>query len=120
MELEINQSQNTLSWVNDGDIITAQFNKLDNYLFFEKKKLIAVLHDVKNNYPSCLSGYSLDGSRKFSVEPPREFIFSYLALHPEAGITVVCSSNQKIEGWYDWHYAINPETGNLQKWCPAM
>jgi hypothetical protein len=47
------------------------------------------------------------------------FIFSYLTRHPEIGIAVVCGRNEKVDGWYNWYFAIDVKIGKLTSHCPA-
>lgn len=60
-----------------------------------------------------------DAGLLFVIEAPKNFSFSYLVKHPNASVAVVCGGDQAVEGWYDWHFSINPKNGSLERLAPA-
>jgi hypothetical protein len=112
------KENNVISWQIDGELIFIECPDLDNAYLFPKANLILALVG-KGNYPSTLIGFSEKGTRKFEVNAPEEFEFSYLTEHPTAGIAVVCVADKRIDGWMDWHFSVNPSTGELKRHCPA-
>jgi len=110
--------KNIVSWSLGDKQISIEINDLkDAHLYAKGKTVLALAGE--GNYPSTLLGYNVDGTKKFEVAAPEGFIFSYLTEHPEFGIAVVCGGNEKIDGWYDWHFAIDVKTGKLTRHCPA-
>lgn len=117
--IDISKNKDGLSWNYNGNVITLKIENIDNFLQVGDKKILLILQISKDNLLKLLI-YNFKGELLFDLSPPKGFLFSYLTKHPEVEVAVVCSSDDRIEGWYDWHFKIDPETGCLQRWCPAM
>ena len=121
MKLEnfsVDKSNNTVSWKVNGELVEIECKNLDSAHLFSEANLVLTLVG-KESYPSTLIGFSIKGTQKFEVNAPKGFEFSYLTEHPTAGVSVVCIADQRIDGWMDWHFSINPSTGELKRHCPA-
>lgn len=112
------KENNVISWRIDGELVSIECPDLDSAHLFTKVNLVIALVG-QGSYPSKLIGFSEKGVRKFEVDAPKGFEFSYLTEHPTAGVAVVCVANQRIDGWMDWHFSVNPSTGELKRHCPA-
>ncbi|NLP14220.1 MAG: hypothetical protein GX383_07095 [Clostridium sp.] len=111
-------NKNVISWeLNDGKISIAIDWLKNAYLYSKGKTILVLVGQV--DFPSSLLGYSVDGKKKFEVAAPEGFVFSYITAHPEVGVCVVCGGKEKIDGWYDWHFAIDVKIGKLTRHCPA-
>lgn len=53
------------------------------------------------------------------LSPPIGFDFSYLSRHPDIGVAVVAGANQRVEGWFDWHFGYDEARKALFRHCPA-
>lgn len=121
MEIErfsIDENSKTISWMAKGNKVKILCEDLHGARLFPKYKLVLALAG-KEEYPSKLIGYCIDGTEKFQVDSPQGFAFSYLTEHSTANIAVVCCGEKKVDGWYDWHFSVNPSTGELTRYCPA-
>lgn len=110
--------KNIVSWKLGDNQVSIEIDNLEGaYLYLEGKTVLALTGE--GNSPPKLIGYSIYGTRKFEVAAPGGFAFSYITRHPEVGVAVVCGGNEKVDGWYDWHFAIDVKTGKLTRHYPA-
>ena len=114
----VDKNNNAITWQFNGELISVACQDLDNAYLFSKNNLILALVG-KKNYPEMLIGFNEKGTRKFEVNAPEGFQFAYLTEHPTAGVAVVCGSDERVDGWMDWHFAVDPVTGELKRHCPA-
>ncbi|WP_270180271.1 hypothetical protein [Alkalihalobacillus sp. CinArs1] len=115
--------------------IDKQNNKVE-YLYYGKKKEIHIpnlelieIYKTNNriialigesDFLSHLQGYNFEGEYLFEVTPPDHFMYSYLTEGANNEMLVVCSSSEgKVDGWYDWHFVIDENTGVLTRGYPA-
>jgi hypothetical protein len=115
---ELTVDKDIVSWSFSNKPVSIKINHLKDACLYAKGKTVLALAG-EGNYPSTLLGYNVDGTPKFEVTAPAGYIFSYITEHPEVGVAVVCGGNEKVDGWYDWHFAIDTKTGKLTRHCPA-
>jgi hypothetical protein len=84
-----------------------------------KQKSIFVLSGVADSIPLELRVVSIDGQGVDLCVVPEGFSFSYLTHHPSLGVAVVASANEKVDGWYDWHFGYDQNKAELYRFCPA-
>lgn len=108
-----------IGWDYKNNKIILNVKNIQQIKLYEKKEIALLLVGEKINIAEKLYVYSFSGEERFNLFPPQGFSFSYLTNHPEVEIAIVCSSENSIEGWYDWHFSLDIKTGNLKRYCPA-
>lgn len=78
-----------------------------------------VLFERTGDTPAGLALFNQRGQLLAHLAEPENFLFSYLTYHPEVGFAVVASANEKVEGWYDWHFGVDFANRKLFRHCPA-
>jgi hypothetical protein len=116
--LIIDKGKNRINWNNNGVPVSVSCEFPSSAQLFASWRVVLVLAGAAE-FPTVLLGFALDGKKIFEKEPPEGFVFSYLTEHPTAGLAVVCGGKERIDGWYDWHFVVDPSTGELTKHCPA-
>lgn len=117
-DFKINKDAGIITWNANGNSVAVSCENLDGAYLYSKIETVLVLSGA-GDFPTDLFGYSADGIKIFEKEAPEGFVFSYITEHPTAGIAVVCGGKEKIDGWYDWHFSVDPSTGKLSRHCPA-
>ena len=59
-----------------------------------------------------------DGAAAGAIDPPPGFRLSHLVETPE-GLLVVGQGDSPIEGWHDWHFAVDVRGATLRRAGPA-
>lgn len=110
----------------DSEHLTWFFN--GERVCIEEKGVTQVLEDRKRGLVFALIGpseeinlhiFSRTGRRLSVFPPPQHFTFSYITTHPEIGVAVVGGANERVEGWYDWHFGFKESEKELFRHCPA-
>lgn len=116
--LHIEKINGKILWRDNDTEVEVPLVDIDSACEFPNNDLVVALVGT-NDFPISLIGFNADGTERFRVYAPKGFIFSYLSTHPKVSMTVVCLANTPIDGWSDWHFAINPKNGALTRHCPA-
>jgi hypothetical protein len=95
-----------------------QCDEIKNVIIYDERNIIFILCGQELRKRRII-GVSADGTVRFKTHAQQGWIFSHLTKHPTAKMAVVCGSNEKVDGWYDWQFSIDPDTGSLSKHCPA-
>ncbi|WP_298450336.1 hypothetical protein [uncultured Marinobacter sp.] len=107
-----------ITWEYNGSRQSIELKAANQYALDEQTGFIIVLtgaHVVPDNlYLISVE----DGSCK-SVQQPSGFAFYYLTNHSKLGVSVVCVSDDPVEGWRDWHFSFDPASNNLIRAIPA-
>lgn len=102
----------------NGEHIEIVCPHVDQAIVSNKQKAIVILIN-KNGHPFILQTRKLDGTEIFQTTAPAPFRFYYLSKHPEVDISIVCVTEEPIEGWRDWHFGIDVKKKNIFRHCPA-
>lgn len=116
--LSIDNGTDTISWFLEGKLIKVICKSVRQALVFPKVQSVFVLVGSED-YDWTLIGFTVDGKKKFEVKAPEGYDFSYLTIHPTTDVAVVCNGNNYVDGWRDWHFSVEPSTGDLTRHCPA-
>ncbi|MEO7779458.1 MAG: hypothetical protein ABIY63_18180 [Fibrobacteria bacterium] len=108
-----------ISWKNGTTEIKMSNQNCSHALVDSKGTIVVLLIKNEGADKSELIGFDSIGQQNFKSFPPRGYRFSHLTLHPKAQIAVVCGGEEEVDGWYDWHFSIQPETGELKRIYPA-
>jgi hypothetical protein len=60
---------------------------------------------------------SRNGERLATVEAPPGYVVSHFA--DGAATTIVCQGEAPDGAWWDWHFAVDPQCGEMRKTGPA-
>lgn len=120
--LDLTLNDGDIHWTINGKIILAKRSKYTQALADESKNLVfALANNGKENEEdiNLLHVFAENGTLIASLGPPNGYNFSYLTKHPEVGVAVVAGTNEKIDGWYDWHFGFDLTKKSLFRHCPA-
>ena len=68
--------------------------------------------------PETLLVFGWDGRLVRTFLPPVGFELYYMQEHPRVGVSIVCVAAAPVDGWQDWQFAIDLETGSLERFSP--
>lgn len=88
---------------------------IDQVMSWDQKKCVAVLLQS----PESLLVFGWDGQMRRTFSPPPGFKLYYLTSNAQVGVSVVCITSTPIDGWTDWQFAMNLETGELERLSPS-
>lgn len=117
-DVSLDKMTSEVRWVHDGQPISVRVPYATTAHAYPDCAIVLVLAGE----PTALShliGLSLGGEMRFIVAPPDGYSFGYLTEHVEICPAIVCGKNVLDEGFPDWHFAVNPESGVLRRHCPA-
>jgi len=106
-----------LSWKFSGDKVNVLQGEVAQALEDNQRNLVFALVGKSND--SFLNVFSASGERLTVVQPPSGFSFSYLTKHPEVGVAVVAGADEKVQGWFDWHFGYDESDKVVFRYCPA-
>lgn len=115
---KINIVGDKVEWLFDSDQLSLDAPDVVQVEIDDERKLIFVMSGG-NSIPLELRVASIDGKSINLCVAPEGFSFSYLTHHPSLGVAVVASSNEKVEGWYDWHFGYDRAKAEFYRFCPA-
>jgi hypothetical protein len=98
---------------------SAAIGAFSQALLDEKTGNVCVLLERTGDTPASLALFNQHGELLANLAEPENFLFSYLTYHPDVGFAVVASSNEKVGGWYDWHFGVDFIHRKLFRHCPA-
>jgi hypothetical protein len=115
--LDVDISDGVLSWKENGKKVSLNIAEASQAVGDNGRELVFVL--VGNDNDKTLEVYSSSGDQIATIYAPESFSFSYLIKHPEVGTAVVAGSNQKVDGWYDWHFGYDEKKNVIFRHCPS-
>ncbi|MDX8289258.1 hypothetical protein SLL00_05615 [Metabacillus indicus] len=89
--------------------------------FYPSARRVLALAGEKEDAPEYLVGYDVDGNQVFHVPSPEGYSFLYLCSHTMAEAAVVCGFKEAdADGcWPDYYFAVDHESGKLNRICKA-
>lgn len=109
-----------ICWRNKSERIDIVDSKAIQALADTKKDLIIVLRKTDEDVDLLeVRIIGPEGKIIANLKAPESFTLSYLTHHPELGVAVVAGANERIDGWYDWHFGCDVEKTILFRHCPA-
>ena len=109
---------NLIEWSNDNEKFEAQLDNIDQAMIDESRQLIFLLSGI-SKLPDKLDVLNEIGKRVFSCSPPVGAQFYYLTPTPAYEVLVVCTFEEKMDGWHDWHYSFDLEKCGLKRVSPV-
>ncbi|MGM7700577.1 hypothetical protein ACSVDE_02565 [Pseudalkalibacillus sp. Hm43] len=102
------------SWTYRDQTLHVQLNDLKQGILDLRNNTVLLLTGP-DAFPNKLIGFTLEGVRKFEVEPPSVYVYSYLTNHKVYGAAVVCLDTRTTKGWSDWYFSVNTINGELTR-----
>ncbi len=115
---EVPAGSGKLRWRHDGKWIEADCPGADpeTAVFLKRADCVGVLFALDGEPERARLFAAADGTTLVTVEPPTGFAISHLTNHPNAEAALVCGSlGDKVDGSYDWHFAINLKDGSTKR-----
>jgi hypothetical protein len=116
--LAINEARTSVSWTYDEKEI--QINAENIGQCMEDKihgKIIVSLN--KGEHPYQVKVFEITGEQLFLFDDPKPFEFYYLKEHSQFGVSIVCVSDEPVDGRMDWQFEVDYETGQLKRSAPS-
>lgn len=108
-----------VKWTCDGHAIVAAMPDIQHALAYPDQRVVLLLTG-KGRFPLSLIGFDmLDGAERFRVCAPEGYKFSHLVRHPRESPAVVCQGAAQVDNFWDWHFAVDPMSGELRRFAPA-
>lgn len=110
----------TLGWIFDRNPINISLDGVNFIQADQERCLIFVLKNKDNeNIPCKLNIFNEEGDIVAELNPPEGFKFYYLIPYPKLGVSVVCSTDNPINGWPDWHFGYDDQKRELYRHAPS-
>ena len=117
-EVSYDEDQSIISWNYDGCKRSLKLKSVSQYALDERAGHIFAL-SVAGSVPEDLYLVDAKDGRYRSLRRPPGFVFYYLTSHPQLGVSIVCVSEELVEGWRDWHFSYDPVSNKLVRAIPA-
>ncbi|WP_394495539.1 hypothetical protein [Shewanella sp. ENK2] len=85
----------------------------------DKNNSSIVISILDGEYPKFLHVYDLLGNFLMELAEPEGFEFYYIKNNKSQDVSIVCSSEKRIDGRLDWQFLIDYEAKNLYRYCPS-
>ncbi|MGN5526132.1 hypothetical protein RBJ15_07505 [Pantoea sp. BS_4] len=116
--LKVKSDESIVEWKYNNKTLSMVFSNIDQALIDSSRNLLFVL-DEKEGLPKRLSVINGAGEVLSTFSPPVNGDFYYLTITPEKEVLVVCVFSEKLDGWNDWHFSFNQDSGKLERIAPA-
>lgn len=117
---EFEVSPGHICWIHNSKKVEIYDSNVVQALADEKKNNVIVLRKLSEKSDLLeLRVLEPEGNSIVDLKAPEKFTFSYLTLHPELGVAIVAGANEKVDGWYDWHFGFDKNAKSIFKHCPA-
>ncbi len=73
----------------------------------------------KGEYPYQIKVFNAAGKVRFTFDEPKQFEFYYLKPHSTFGVSIVCTSDEPVDGRMDWQFEIDYKKGELRRAAPS-
>lgn len=107
-----------LQWKDDSCTVDFSVSDLDSALDYPSDGVVLALVGPGSPPPELVA-FDAVGRTLFRVGAPPGWKFYYLTRHSQVSPVVVCISTSNSGAFTDWHFAVDAETGELSKHCPA-
>jgi hypothetical protein len=112
-KIELLVSDGRIEWSINESKVALQIDELIQAGYDNKTNSVLVMKGPRDH--ESLSIYGLDGSYIKDVAPPQDFYF-YLLDITQNGIDIVCSKNERLNGFFDWRFNLTDE--GLERTAP--
>jgi hypothetical protein len=107
----------TVEWRHAGLPVRPKLRPVTSALFDKRWQVVFLLLG-EDRRRALLVGLDGAGHERFRVRCPAGYTFAYLTSHP-LGPAVVCGANRRVQGFRDWQFLIDRDTGRLARVDPA-
>jgi len=117
-DLTVSEAKTSVSWTYLGDGVEVNAKNIGQAIEDEVHGKV-VISLCKGRYPYQIKVFELTGEEQFSFDEPRPFEFYYLKQHSRFGVSVVCTTDEPVEGRMDWQFEIDYKAGQLKRVAPS-
>lgn len=117
-DFSMNLDLNSVTWSYQNKTVMWDVTDLDQAIVYSEHQKVYVLSE-RNQLPGKLDVLDWEGKLVFSCSPPQKSDFYYLTKSSSNSVLIVCSFDEALDGWRDWHYFIDFEKKQLTRGAPA-
>ncbi|MEH6456035.1 MAG: hypothetical protein V7749_06920 [Cocleimonas sp.] len=117
-DLKIEVIGDTVSWYSSGKIIELNIPNIGSALL-DKNNNSIVVSILDGKYIKVVNVFDLLGNCLMELSEPEGFEFYYMQSKQDLGVSIVCSSDKRIDGRLDWQFLIDYKTKSLYRHCPS-
>lgn len=117
-DLIVNEAKTEVAWNYFGEKIQVSANNIGQAIRDDVNGKV-VISLCKDEYPYKIKAFDLAGTELFAFDEPTPFEFYFLKKHSAYGVSIVCSTNEPIDGRMDWQFEINYKNGELKRVAPS-
>jgi hypothetical protein len=112
--LEVDAAAQKVAWRDAGEAVCVQIWGAFAARYDPDSDRLLVLTGKDGGAVQILSR---KGERLATVEPPAGYAVSHFA--DAAGATIVCQGEARDGAWWDWHFTVDAEAGEMRRAGPA-
>lgn len=113
-----NEDLNSVTWSYQKKTVVWNVTGLDQAVIDYEYQKVYVLSEGEK-LPGKLDVLDWEGKLVFSCSPPQKSDFYYLTKSSSNSVLIVCSFDEALDGWHDWHYFVDFEKMQLIRGAPA-
>jgi hypothetical protein len=117
-DLFINETKTKVSWNYAGNriqIIADDIGQAVEDIVHEK----IIVSLCKGEYPYQIKVFDVTGEELLSFGEPKPFEFYYLKQHSTFGVSIICTTEEPVDGRMDWQFEIDYKKGELKRSAPS-
>ena len=116
--LQVNSNKDCVTWHYNGQDVMIRLNAIGQALEdVVHQKIVVSVCDGK--YPKQLKVFSLFGSEECTITAPEQFQLYFLQENSMHGVSVVCTSDEPIDGRFDWQFLVLYPSCELKRFSPS-
>lgn len=113
--ISISNEKNSLSWTNGENRITVSPGNIISAILTLNNQIFVAIKGT----PEEIKFFTLDGTEIGCINMPRDLMVMYLVEHSKYGLCAACSSDEPLDGRYDWFYQLDVENKGITRMGPA-
>lgn len=117
-DLEVSESRNSVTWVNGVNRIQIELESCGQAIEDPLHNTV-VISLLKGKYPYKIKVFDFSGDERLTLKEPDRFEFYYMKKHSIYGVSIICTTNEPVDGRMDWQFAIDYEIGRLDRVSPS-
>jgi len=117
--LHVDKNKYTVSWSSDRNSIVLIIPDVETAISDEVNRSVVVSIN-EGKFPTLIKVYDFQGNEIMTLKEPPSFEFYYIKKHTELGVSIICTTEQRINGRSDWQFGIDYEKKSLFRHCPSL
>ena len=114
----VNEEKTLVGWNHSGKKVEVKAADIGQAILDEIHGKV-VISFCKGEYPYQIKVFDLAGEEEMVFEEPRPFEFYYLKKHSSYGVSIVCTTDEPVDGRMDWQFEIDYTAGELKRAAPS-